>query len=288
MKTQIESMLGELLSLLPSLPEHHKPTAPLYRFFDQVAKKEAEALFSDFSKEAKPFGPFGSLALPFFEMGAITSKDLLGLDELILFSFYWTNRHRYKKALDIGANIGLHTVLMEKCGFAVQSFEPDPLHFSQLQEVLHLNSCLRATPHQGAVSNKEGEAEFVRVLGNTTSSHLSGSKQPYGALERFPVKVYDIRSLIGWADLIKMDVEGHEDAILLATSRKDWETTDALLEIGSAENGEKIFRHLQRENVHAFAQKNGWKKVSSLEEMPSSYRDGSLFISTKPSMPWGE
>jgi len=280
-------MLGKLFSLLSSLPQYHSPSSSLYKFLDEVAKQNAAQLFSDPSDDKKPFGPFGSLALPFFEMGAVSSKNLLGLDELILFSFYWENRHRYKRALDIGANIGLHTVVMEKCGFEVQAFEPDPLHFSQLEEVLRLNSSSRSTLHQGAVSNKTGEAEFTRVLGNTTSSHLSGSKQPYGALERFPVKIYDIRSLIGWADLIKMDVEGHEDAILLATKRQDWEKTDAVLEIGSRENGEKIFHHLQREQIHAFAQKTGWKRVSSLEEMPSSYRDGSLFISTKSLMPWG-
>jgi len=74
-----------------------------------------------------------------------------------------------------------------------------------------------------AMSDKTGEMEFVRVLGNTTGSHLSGAKQnPYGELERFPVRVEAFRPLMAGADLIKLDIEGHEKEVLLSTRREDW------------------------------------------------------------------
>ncbi|HSX37761.1 MAG TPA: FkbM family methyltransferase [Chlamydiales bacterium] len=234
----------------------------------------------------RSLGPIGTFYFPYFRMGAVDSIDLFGLDELILFSFYWVNRKRYKKALDIGANIGLHTTVLSKCGYQVRSFEPDPIHFAKLLEILDANNIKDVDARQAAVSHRSGEAEFVRVLGNTTSSHLAGCKQPYGDLERFPVPLFDIRTLIREADLIKMDVEGHEAALIAATVSEDWNCTDAVIEVGASDKAESIFAHLQKIGVHAFAQKIGWEPVKKLEDMPFSYKDGSLFISKKPSMSW--
>lgn len=282
-----ELILAELVTTLAVLPEHHARTSHPYILLDQIAQKITSRLFSTKDRKEQLFGPFGPIVFPFFKMGAISSKQLFGLDELILFSFYWTNRHLYKKALDIGANIGLHTLLMQKSGFEVSAFEPDPIHFARLKETLDLNHASeRVRLFQGAVSDRDGSAEFTRVLGNTTSSHLSGAKVPYGKTERFSVTVYDFRKLIREADLVKMDVERHEGILLLATNQEDWKKTDALAEIGSEENARKVFSHFTREGVHLFAQKLGWKRVERLEDMPTSYREGSLFISTKSSMPW--
>ncbi|MBI3901101.1 MAG: FkbM family methyltransferase, partial [Chlamydiia bacterium] len=134
-----------------------------------------------------------------------------------------------------------------------------------------------------AVSNKRGSANFTRVLGNTTSSHLTGSKTPYGELETFAVELADIKELIPSADLIKMDVEGHEKEIILAV--ENWKNTDAIIEIGNNENAQAIYDHLTRLQVNAFAQKIGWKRVEKLEDMPTSHRDGSLFITSKDGLP---
>src|SRR5690242_16421678 len=77
---------------------------------------------SDFAREAGgplTFGPFGTLELPYRRMGAIDSIDLFGLDELLIFAFYWANRNLYRRALDVGANLGLHSILMARSGFTV-------------------------------------------------------------------------------------------------------------------------------------------------------------------------
>ncbi len=280
--------IEQILFALPIIKEYHARTSALYPIFEKAAKNEVERLFCDSSTEKKVFGPFGELVFPYFKMGAIDSLDLFGLDELILFSFYWTNRARYKKTLDIGANIGLHTTLMARCGFEVRLFEPDPVHFAKLQETIALNEVQGIISHQAAVSSRSGEAEFVRVIGNTTSSHLAGCKQPYGDVERFSVPLFDIREIMRSVDLIKMDVEGHEDQIILATKSEDWQHTDALVEVGAADKAEQIFKHLRQIGVRLFAQKKGWLEVDHLEEMPTSYKDGSLFISTKAAMPWGQ
>ena len=72
--------------------------------------------------EVLTLGELGNLIFPYFEMGNVDSTKLFGLDELILFSFYYTNRNRYKKTLDLGANVGLHTLVMKKLGFQVTSY----------------------------------------------------------------------------------------------------------------------------------------------------------------------
>jgi FkbM family methyltransferase len=220
-------------------------------------------------------------------MGAISSLDLFGLDELILFSFYWTNRSRYRRVLDLGANIGLHAVVLARCGMEVRSYEPDPLHFELLKRNLKINQCGSVQPMNAAVSTAAGEMEFVRVLGNTTGSHLAGSKSTvYGDIDRFPVRVEAFSAVLGWADLVKLDVEGHERAILVETTRPQWERVDAVVEIGSAQNADAVFHHFRQIGVNLFAQKIDWARVERREHMPESYRDGTLFISCKAAMPW--
>jgi hypothetical protein len=129
--------------------------------------------------------------------------------------------------------------------------------------------------------------EFVRVLGNTTASHLAGSKShPYGDLERFPVKVEAFEPLINWADLIKLDIEGHEKTVLLSTKRENWLKTDALIEIENAGNAAAIYEHFNDLGVKLFSQKTNWHLVRSIDDMPASYHDGTLFATCKSRMPW--
>jgi FkbM family methyltransferase len=282
------SILDSLLETLPAVRDRHSPTSELYSLLKQVARREVEGLFRS-DAAAHSFGPFGALKFPYVGMGAVDSLSLFDLDELILFSFYWRNRHRYRRALDVGANIGLHSIVMSRCGFEVRSYEPDPTHFGLLQRNLALNGCAHVTPVNAAVSRQAGTLEFVRVLGNTTGSHLAGSKpSPYGELERFPVRVEAIQPLLERADLVKLDVEGHEAEILVGTRRQDWLETDGMVEIGSPANARAVFDHFRSAGVRMFAQKNDWRQVEDPSAMPTSYRDGSLFITCKAEMPWDE
>jgi hypothetical protein len=59
-----------------------------------------------------------------------------------------------------------------------------------------------------------------------------------------------------------------------------------MVEVGTSENALVIFEHLKTLGVNAFSQKLGWQLVSSLEDMPTSYKEGSLFVSMKQSMTW--
>lgn len=279
--------IERFFEVLPTLTDRHAPSDPLHQLLKQAAHQSFAALFGSEDEKPVPLGPFGNLVFPYFRMGAVDSVNLFDLDELILFSYYWANRARYQRAVDIGGNLGLHSILLSRCGFEVRTFEPDPVHADELERRLALNGVDRVSLTRAAVSSEDGELEFVRVKGNTTGSHLSGAKpNPYGDLERFPVPVTAIGPLIDWADLIKLDAEGHEAEILCATAPEQWKTTDAVVEVGSADNADRVFEHFRGTGIRLFAQRQNWREVSARAEMPESYKHGSLFISARSEMTW--
>lgn len=281
------NFLGASVTALADLSKHHSPSCTVYEMLNIAAKQSALNLFGEGRECVADMGPYGELALPFYSMGAISSLHLFGLDELILFSFYHLNRNKYKHAADIGGNIGLHSILLAKAGYQVRTYEPDPIHVEKIKSNMQLNGSEGVEVIQAAVSNQEGEAEFVRVLGNTTGSHLAGAKEnPYGDLNRFQVKLVDLCSIMQWADLIKIDAEGQEAKMLMSTTYEDWQATDAIVEVGSAVNADDIFKHFEKTSVNLFAQKTGWERVVSRDQMPKSYKDGSLFISCADKMLW--
>lgn len=281
------SVFENLFLALPSLSNQHAPGSKLYALLKQVGRREVENLFYARDTGPREFMPFGNLVFPYHKMGTIDSLNLFDFHELIIFSFYWTNRKKYQRVLDVGANIGLHSIILSKCGFEVRAYEPDPQHFGILERNLALNNCSKVETFNTAVSSKAGVMEFVRVLDNTTGSHLAGSKpDPYGDLERFPVKVESIELLITWADLIKLDVEGHEKEIILATNRDHWLNRDALVEVHNENNATSIYEHLTALGIRLFSQKTNWQTVRDVGDMPTSYREGTVFVSCNSKMPW--
>ena len=78
------------------------------------------------------------------------------------------------------------------------------------------------------------------------------------------MKLADIQSHLEWADLVKMDIEGHEKEVLLATSRKLWETTDALVEVQDQDNADEIFKYFNDIRVNLFPQKINWNRAKKI------------------------
>jgi FkbM family methyltransferase len=281
-------MLSKFINALPEIHDKHARSTHIYGLLEEVSGEIIKASRLRFVDDATiSVGGFGEIFFPYRKMGAIDTLDLFGLDELIIFSFYWINRKRYKNAADIGANLGLHSILMSRCGWQVNSYEPDPIHADLLRSNLKRNNVKCVELFEAAVSDKPGVLEFIRVLGNTTGSHLAGAKtNPYGELERFPVKVLPIDSVMSTADFVKLDAEGQEKIIILATTTSHWKNTDMMVEVGSEENALAIYDHLTLLGVNLFSQKQGWKRVTSVDGMPKNYKEGSLFISSKSDMPW--
>ena len=232
------------------------------------------------------FGPFGPIKFPYYQMGRIDSLHLFGLDtELPIFAMYAHNRNRWRNVLDIGANLGLHSICMARMGFLVRAYEPDFEHYQRLIENITRNSAQHQVKiHMAAVHDKNGEAPFVRVLNNLTGNHLEGFKDSYGPLEKVIVTTVDARDLWPGTDFAKIDSEGNEAVLIETTTEKTWEKMQAVLEVRNGENAAKIYRHLTKLGVPCWSQKIEWGEVRDVSDMPHMNREGSLFIGHKG--PW--
>ena len=277
-----------LIQSLIENPSQHSRDSSFYKTHEQELLNMLENSDLNSSKSGhESFEPFGDLHFPYREMGAINTIHLFGLDELIIFSYYWANKSRYKNVADLGANIGLHSLIMDRCGFSINSFEPDPIHVDVFQENIVNNKSVNITINQKAISDKSGTMDFIRVLGNTTGSHLAGAKEdPYGELETFSVETSDINAVLSNNDFVKMDIEGQEATAILSTKKDTWANVEMILEVGTEKNAKIIFEYLNEINVNMFSQKTGWNKVSNLAEIPTSYKEGSLFLSVADEMSW--
>jgi len=272
-------VLNKLMECLPDVQQSHKRGCPEYNSMYESLKSHIYYHYEmDMGNDC--YLDFGEveLTIPYFKMGKCNTVNLFDLDEIILFSFYWHNRDRYKTCLDIGANLGLHSIFMDKCGFNVNCYEPDENHYNELINNIGLNDCNNIKPHKKAVSNHNGIARFIRILDNTTSSHIEGSKEGiYGPTETIEVPTVDINDIVKGIDLVKIDAEGHEDTILEALDIKAFDTMDMVLEVGSVRSAEIIFDKFNGLNV--LSQKLGWLPIKTIDDIPTSYKEGSLFIS---------
>jgi len=281
--------LYNALSSIPEWSQNHSYTSGLNTFFKEYfIKTFLESNLKEGKNGFIELEPVvESLKFPYHKMGAINTLNLFGLDELIIFSYYLMNQKLYKKVADIGANLGLHSIIMSKIGWQVDSFEPDPIHAKIFIKNIKRNKCENVSLKRCAVSNRSGRMDFLRVLGNTTGSHIVGSKKHvYGETEIIKVDVIEFNKIVKHYDFIKLDVEGQEANLICSTASWDWANTDAMVEIGGVENARKIFRHLKEININIFSQKIGWEKVRKISQMPESHKEGSVFISRKNFMNW--
>ena len=233
------------------------------------------------------FGKFGPINFPYHQMGKIDSLHLFGLNtELAILAMYIENRHRWKKVLDIGANLGLHSICMAKMGFTVRAYEPDPRHYERLVDNLIANKVRgQVEAKREAVHTLTGKMEFVRVLDNLTGNHLVGYKDSYGPLETITVDVADCRTLWPWADFAKIDSEGNEADLCLTMTAEDMQHMSTVMEVRNTENAHIIYDHFKAIGVPMWSQKIDWKQVASFMDMPRQNRDGSLFVGHLG--PWG-
>ena len=216
-----------------------------------------------------------AFASPF---SSINSTHLFGIDEIILFNYYYKNRHKYKNACDIGANTGLHSIIMKKCGFKVDAFEPDLEHFKLAKNNFSKNK-VKINLVNSAVSNFSGQIQFTRILNNTTGSYIGNKKKSYGPVKKYKVNVINSKKLKNKYDLIKIDAEGSEGDILKNFNKKDFRNTDIVLEISTPKSKDKIWSIIKKNGLNVFSQKNSWRLVKNKVDLPSSHREGSVIIS---------
>ena len=128
---------------------------------------------------------------------------------------------------DVGANVGVWTVLMSKFNPSarIHSFEPNSATFNLLEVNVKENSCRNVTLINAAASDWEGTTPFQVPLSASIFGRILPTEQPIDDDARFLnakasqvlcLRLADYCRQAGVAeiDFMKMDIEGHELAAL--------------------------------------------------------------------------
>lgn len=124
--------------------------------------------------------------------------------------------------LDIGANIGNHSLALAPHASRLYAFEPMPAVYNVLARNLSDNNLNHARAIHCGLSDHDGEARLhVNTEGNLGASSL---EQRSGTTEPVDVNLRHGDSLmaslgVAAVDFVKLDVEGHELAVLEGLER---------------------------------------------------------------------
>ena len=220
------------------------------------------------------------LIFKYINFGNTDIFDTLIISELVVFDFYSRNKKNYKNVLDIGSNIGIHSIILSKLGFNVSAYEPDNRHYLILKNNIKNNKCKNIKTYKNAVWSKIQILNFNRVMGNTTGSHIENSKtKVYGKITKTKVRSVIFNDLIDKFDLIKIDCEGSEKEIFRNIDIKKLEKVDCILEITDKFSRKIIWDSLKKTKLKIYSQKIGWKKCTNINSLPKNYKEGNVFIS---------
>lgn len=125
-----------------------------------------------------------------------------------------------KVFFDLGANAGFFTLLARDLGAMVHAFEPNPQIRALLEQSLSLDTRGSVIVNSEAVSRKSGSTVpfFISEPGNTGMSSLDRKTDRTVYVETLSLDDYVARTG-AVPDLIKVDVEGHQDAVFEGGSR---------------------------------------------------------------------
>ncbi len=119
--------------------------------------------------------------------------------------------------VDVGANVGSYTILAALLGARVVAVEPIPETFDRLIENVRLNGMESAvTAHRVGLSDRSGTLRFTTDQG--TINHVMAETESLAGTDVAVVTLDSILTDVSPA-LIKIDVEGHELAVLNGAGR---------------------------------------------------------------------
>jgi len=264
-----------IISGLSLSDDYHVPGSQEYRAFEALADSyrkvfEEDGIVNLFGKET---------IIKNIKMGNISTKDLFVVHEFVLFQKYSSLAKNYKNFIDIGANIGVHSLIAHNLGYAVTAYEPDPITFEWLKSSIEKNSC-DIDLKNSAVDKIGGQQKFTRVKGNLTASGLNTStKDYYGELEEFNVDVVPVGSINLSESIIKVDAEGSEYRILSSIDYEKLSNSIFFVEVSDLKSRSALWDFFKaKDGVLLKSQKNGWKKVLQEDDLPANWREGSLSI----------
>ena len=275
-----------VLNLIPHLEvDVEKNSATIKKVSQYVDNLNLKMLGKNARGELSLFDE-GIIRFPYYSFGSVKSYFHLEYRELVLFAIYKSILGSYSRFLDVGGNLGLHSLFVSKMARCeVLYFEPDPNHYSEALRRFELNDIKNIMINRIAVSNFHGKANFVRLINNTTGSHLEGSKNNlYGPVETFEVTVHKLSAFINKTGrtFAKIDIEGAEADALADLQEEDWTKFDCIVEISNIDSAKRNLKLAGLNRLNLFSQKISWNIASSLEELPHHWDQGSVMITRNP------
>jgi FkbM family methyltransferase len=122
------------------------------------------------------------------------------------------------RVLDIGANVGLYSLLLSRLvgkGGSVIAIEPDPDLFAALESSCRTNAADNIELHKVAAAAESGRLSLYRSLLNAGDNRI-GSHDRADTTRRVEARAATVDELVGGrpVDFIKMDVQGWEGQVL--------------------------------------------------------------------------
>ena len=189
--------------------------------------------------------------------------------------------------LDIGANIGNHSLFLASHFKKCISFEANPRTFA----LLKFNSGLAANvvPHNVGLSDRSGEAQLYTNFANAGASSLS-SKWNRSFDQSHKIKLERLDDFLaeetGKIDLIKIDVEGHEWFVLKGSEKIIRDNRPAIVfeyspsSMGTEAAEKDLIKLLNEYGYTSFLEiKDGWEVLNvKLRRLPKILRPLAKYI----------
>lgn len=191
--------------------------------------------------------------------------------------------------LDIGANAGFHALAAASTFAKVHAFEPVPQTASRLRANIAesgLESKVRL--HEAALSDRSGSVSMRIEPGHCGANRIVASGN--GSSIEVPMETLDRlaeREGIREVDLVKIDVEGHERAVIAGgAGLVARDLPRVVVELGSIERY-RAFRALLPEGYEALIpQRDGSSRPLTMESEAVRFRD-LLFVHPRSHTPRG-
>ncbi len=128
---------------------------------------------------------------------------------------------RRRTILDVGANVGTHSLAFSHHFKAVHSFEPNPKLWASFEENVRLNGFSNVTLHKLGLADKIGEIPFYNIdnknagLGTCSPDELYDQPlQLVGTVKVLTGDGFVASENVGPVDAIKIDVQGFELSVI--------------------------------------------------------------------------
>jgi len=117
--------------------------------------------------------------------------------------------------LDIGANVGIHSVFASKLAKEVIAIEPSKENFKHLLKTIELNKCDNITCHNIGLWDQDETRVFCHLPSHPGQSHFTTVNHHESDAIKTDIEVKKLDNLkLPHIDVVKMDVEGVEKFVL--------------------------------------------------------------------------